>query len=61
MFGGIALCGDHKCNNVIVHSHLPPSFGSAPYSREYLGYVRSTSSGTRSASGTPRTCSRART
>ena len=39
VFGGIALCGDHKCNNVIVRSHLPPSFGSDPYSPEYLGYV----------------------
>ena len=39
VFGGYAICGDHGCPNIIVRSHLPPSFGADPYSPEYLGWV----------------------
>jgi hypothetical protein len=27
VFAGYAICGEHKCNNVIVSSDLPPGFG----------------------------------
>ncbi len=39
VFGGYAICGDHKCPNIIVRSDLPPSTGEDPYSPEYLGWV----------------------
>jgi hypothetical protein len=39
VFGGYALCGDHKCPNVIVRSDLPPSLDRDPYDPEYLGWV----------------------
>jgi predicted Zn-dependent protease len=38
-FGGIALCGDHKCQNVIVRSELPPSLGLETYSPSHLRNV----------------------
>ena len=39
VFGGYAICGEHKCPNVIVRSDLPPSLGLDPYSPQYLYYV----------------------
>lgn len=39
VFGGYAICGQHKCPNVIVRSDLPPSLGLPPYSPQYLDYV----------------------
>ena len=39
VFGGYAICGDHKCPNIIVRSDLPPSLNADPYSPEYLGWV----------------------
>ena len=31
VFGGYALCGAHKCPNIIVRSDLPPSLDREPY------------------------------
>ena len=39
VFGGYAICGDHKCPNILVRSDLPPSLGVDPYDPEYLGWV----------------------
>jgi hypothetical protein len=39
VFGGYAICGNHKCNNVIVRSDLPKPLGRDPYTPEYLGWV----------------------
>jgi hypothetical protein len=39
VFGGYALCGDHKCPNILVRSDLPPSLDREPYDPEYLGWV----------------------
>lgn len=39
VFGGVALCGKGRCQNVIVRSDLPPSLGRDPYTPEYLGLV----------------------
>ena len=39
VFGGYAICGAHKCPNIIVRSDLPPSTGEEPYDPEYLGWV----------------------
>ena len=39
VFGGYAICGDHKCNNIMVRSDLPPSYNLPPYDPEYLGRV----------------------
>ena len=39
VFGGYAICGDHKCPNIIVRSDLPPSLGLDPYTPQYLYYV----------------------
>jgi hypothetical protein len=39
VFGGYAICGDHKCPNIIVRSDLPPSLDRDPYTPEYLGWV----------------------
>ena len=36
VFGGYAICGDHKCNNVIVRSDLPQGFGGGTYSPLHL-------------------------
>ena len=30
VFGGYALCGAHKCPNILVHSDLPPSLDREP-------------------------------
>ena len=39
VFGGIALCGAHKCSNVIVTSLPPPGSDFEPYDPEYIGWV----------------------
>ena len=39
VFGGYALCGEHKCPNILVRSDLPPSLDRDPYEPEYLGWV----------------------
>jgi hypothetical protein len=39
VFGGYALCGAHKCPNILVRSDLPPSLDRDPYDPEYLGWV----------------------
>lgn len=39
VFAGYAICGDHKCNNVIVTSDPPKPLGIDPYTPEYLGWV----------------------
>ena len=61
VFGGYALCGDHKCPNILVRSDLPPSLDREPYTPEYIGWVTLHDSATCSVSGMPRTCWRART
>jgi Matrixin len=38
VFGGMAVCGAHKCNNVIVRSELTPPVGFT-YPPQYLYYV----------------------
>ena len=38
-FEGYAVCGNHKCNNIIVSSDYPPSTGIPPSDPEYLGWV----------------------
>jgi hypothetical protein len=39
VFGGYAICGDHKCPNILVRSDLPPSLDLEPYDPVYLGWV----------------------
>lgn len=39
VFGGYAICGNHKCPNILVRSDLPPSLNTPPYDPEYLGWV----------------------
>jgi hypothetical protein len=39
VFGGYAICGEHRCPNIIVRSDLPPSLDRDPYDPEYLGWV----------------------
>ena len=39
VFGGYAICGHHKCPNILVRSDLPPSLDRDPYDPEYLGWV----------------------
>jgi hypothetical protein len=39
VFGGYAICGDHRCPNILVRSDLPPSLDREPYDPEYLGWV----------------------
>jgi hypothetical protein len=38
-FAGYAVCGDHKCNNIMVTSDAPPSLNIPPYDPEYIGWV----------------------
>jgi hypothetical protein len=38
-YEGYAVCGDHKCNNIIVSSDYPPSTGIPPSDPEYIGWV----------------------
>jgi hypothetical protein len=38
-FEGYAVCGDHKCNNIIVSSDYPPSTGIPPSDPVYLSWV----------------------
>jgi hypothetical protein len=39
VFAGYAVCGNHKCNNIMVSSDSPPSTGIPPYDPEYIGWV----------------------
>ena len=39
VFAGYAVCGDHKCPNILVRTDLPPSLGVDPYEPFYLGWV----------------------
>jgi hypothetical protein len=39
LFGGYAICGAHRCPNILVRSDLPPSLDREPYTPEYLGWV----------------------
>jgi hypothetical protein len=39
VFGGMAVCGNYGCPNVLVRSDLPPSLDREPYDPEYLGWV----------------------
>jgi hypothetical protein len=39
VFAGYAVCGNHKCNNILVTSDPPPSLNIPPYTPEYLGWV----------------------
>ena len=38
-FEGYAVCGNHKCNNILVKSDPPPSQNIPPFDPEYLGWV----------------------
>jgi hypothetical protein len=38
-YEGYAVCGNHKCNNIIVSSDYPPSTGIPPSDPEYIGWV----------------------
>lgn len=38
-FAGYAVCGNHKCNNILVTSDPPPSQNIPPYTPEYIGWV----------------------
>ncbi len=39
VFAGYAVCGDHRCPNILVSSDFPASSDTPPYSPEYLGWV----------------------
>ena len=39
VFSGMAICGNHKCNNVIVSSDAPKPLNIDQYTPEYLGWV----------------------
>jgi hypothetical protein len=39
VFAGFAVCGDHKCPNILASSEAPPSWGEEPYSPEMLGWI----------------------
>jgi len=38
-FEGYAVCGNHKCNNILVKSDPPPSQNIPPFDPEYIGWV----------------------
>ena len=38
-FAGYAICGNHKCNNIMVTSDAPPSPNSQPYDPYYIGWI----------------------
>ena len=38
-FEGYAICGDHRCPNILVRSDLPASSDLPPSSPKYLGWV----------------------
>ena len=61
MFGGYAICGDHGCPNILVHSDLPPSLDRDPYDPECLGWVTLHEVGHALGWGMPPTCWRAPT
>lgn len=39
VFAGYAICGDHKCPNIIVSSVPPPGSDFEPTDPEYIGWV----------------------
>ena len=39
VFAGYAICGNHRCPNILVSSDFPASSDTPPYSPEYLGWV----------------------
>ncbi|MEO8329735.1 MAG: matrixin family metalloprotease, partial [Candidatus Nanopelagicales bacterium] len=39
VFAGYAICGDHKCPNILVDSDFPVGKHTPPYTPEYLGWV----------------------
>ena len=39
VFGGYAICGDHKCPNILVRSDFAVGKDTPPYTPEYLGWV----------------------
>ena len=61
VFGGYAICGEHRCPNILVRSDLPPSLDRDPYALSTSAGWRSTRSATRWGSATRRTCWRAPT
>ncbi|HUG34993.1 MAG TPA: matrixin family metalloprotease [Anaerolineales bacterium] len=38
-FAGYAICGHHKCPNILVTSDAPPSLVTQPYDPEYIYWV----------------------
>jgi hypothetical protein len=38
-FAGYAVCGDHRCPNILVSSDFPTGKNTPPYTPEYLGWV----------------------
>ena len=38
-FSGMAICGDHGCENIMVGSDIPPSLGPGPYSPQLVGWI----------------------
>lgn len=38
-FEGYAVCGNHKCNNILVKSDPPPSQNVPSFTPQYLGWV----------------------
>ncbi len=39
VFAGYAICGDHKCPNIIVDSDFPVGKGREPYTPKFLGQI----------------------
>ena len=39
VFAGYAVCGDHKCPNILVDSDFPASSDRDPYTPKYLGQI----------------------
>jgi hypothetical protein len=39
VFGGYAICGAHRCPNIMVRSDFNVGQGRGPYTPEYLGWV----------------------
>jgi hypothetical protein len=61
VFSGMAVCGAGGCNNVLVSSEAPPSWGQEPYSPELLGWITLHELGHAWGWGMPPTCWRAPT
>jgi len=56
VFGGYAICGAHRCPNLLVRSDLPPSLDREPYDPEDLGWVTLHELGHALGPGQPPTC-----